>query len=236
MFNKLKFKNNPSNIFFISDLHYNHDPQWDVPLWKKRGFDSLSAHNEGLVRVWNEKCNSDSIVFNLGDVTFSDPEGKQFMELCRRLNFKEMYVLIGNHTSGHRKIYFETLRTFLDGSLGCNGGNEPQFEIYPLKLEIWENKNVIFLPEYVEVVVDDKPMVLCHYPLDSWNHMSHNSWMIHGHEHGSELRSKPFTLGAGKILDVGVENLLDLREGAPINYGELKKIMDKKQYVKVGHH
>ena len=54
--------------------------------------------------------------------------------------------------------------------------------------------------DYLEISVDKTRIVLCHYPMLSWNRMAHGSIMAHGHCHGN-LRY-PFK---GRIIDVGVD-------------------------------
>ncbi len=33
--------------------------------------------------------------------------------------------------------------------------------------------------------VDGQLFVMCHYPMITWNHMSHDAWHLHGHCHGA---------------------------------------------------
>jgi calcineurin-like phosphoesterase family protein len=48
-----------------------------------------------------------------------------------------------------------------------------------------------------EMKVDGQDVVLCHYPIASWNKMAYGSWMLHGHCHGRYRKDHK------KILDVG---------------------------------
>jgi len=39
--------------------------------------------------------------------------------------------------------------------------------------------------EYMELNENGRKIVLCHFPIESWNNMSHGSIHIHGHSHGN---------------------------------------------------
>jgi calcineurin-like phosphoesterase family protein len=51
---------------------------------------------------------------------------------------------------------------------------------------------------YVEMRIDGKPLVLCHYPFRTWHDMSKGALNLHGHSHG---RLKPMP----RQIDVGVD-------------------------------
>ena len=54
------------------------------------------------------------------------------------------------------------------------------------------------LRELVELELDGQRLVLCHYPLRSWNGQGRGAWNLHGHSHG---RLKPLP----RQFDVGVD-------------------------------
>ncbi|MDD5649151.1 MAG: hypothetical protein PHF86_01855 [Candidatus Nanoarchaeia archaeon] len=68
-------------------------------------------------------------------------------------------------------------------------------------------------------------IVLCHYPIASWNRKVHGSWHLYGHVHGR------FKL-PGLAFDVGIDNneIHQLTENIwrPINLYEICQIMAKK--------
>ncbi|MEF2073455.1 metallophosphoesterase family protein [Consotaella aegiceratis] len=51
---------------------------------------------------------------------------------------------------------------------------------------------------YAEMVIDERLVVLCHYPFRTWNQMGRKSIDLHGHSHG---KLKPVT----RQYDVGVD-------------------------------
>ena len=73
---------------------------------------------------------------------------------------------------------------------------------------------------YLEVKINDRDFVLCHYPLQSWHGMGKGVIHLHGHVHLPENRK----FGQGKKMDVGVDgNGMD-----PYSIDEIIKIMDKR--------
>ena len=73
---------------------------------------------------------------------------------------------------------------------------------------------------YLEVKLNDRNFVLCHYPLQSWNGLNKGVIHLHGPVHlGREAK-----FGNGKRMDVGVDgNGLN-----PYSIDEIIKIMDKR--------
>jgi calcineurin-like phosphoesterase family protein len=64
---------------------------------------------------------------------------------------------------------------------------------------------------YAEMVVDDTPLVLCHYPFRTWNRMGSGVIDLHGHSHG-RLRPAP------RQYDVGV----DVWDFAPVTLATIR--------------
>jgi calcineurin-like phosphoesterase family protein len=237
MYKRLKFDSKDrDNLFFLSDLHHGHHPNWEIPIWKTRGFSSFEAYNEGLINKWNSACNDASMVFHLGDFIFSDPDGEQFKRLIRRLNFRKLFLFIGNHTSGQRQNYVNHLAERFPDAVTSDG--KLNYEVYPLVVPVDGQvgiKEIVFMPTYAEISVGPKTLVLCHYPIASWNEMAKSSFQLAGHSHlkdNVESDENP----KGKFLNVGIESLIDFTGGAPIGYRQVEEIMNKKQYVKKGHH
>lgn len=99
------------------------------------------------------------------------------------------------------------------------------------KYIIWGNHDKVkpygFLPlspiyelrAFDEEMDEMQTIVLCHYPLQSWNKAYHGSWHLHGHCHGTV----PSPDGMAR-LDVGV----DVHGFTPVSYDTIKEIMTKK--------
>jgi calcineurin-like phosphoesterase family protein len=74
---------------------------------------------------------------------------------------------------------------------------------------------------YLEVNIEGRDFVLCHYPLQSWHGLNKGVIHLHGHSHLGV--NKKF--GKGKKMDVGVDgNGMD-----PYSISEIIKTMDKRE-------
>jgi len=217
MLKTLKFKGDESSFFFISDLHHHHDRDF---IWGKRGFSSIEESDLALVKNWNNKCDENSIIFHLGDFIFNDGNGERIYKLIEKLRFKELFLFLGNHTSGHRQAYQEQLKAQF---------GEIDFEVYPLSF-IHQGKKVTFLPQYAEVNINSTMLILFHYPILSFNNQNQSAIHLCGHSHGScELSNKD--TGKGFRLDVGVESF-----GEPITLKEVKNHLKNRSIDKQDHH
>lgn len=58
--------------------------------------------------------------------------------------------------------------------------------------------HIDLLKPITEISLASKYIVLCHYPMRTWNRSHHGSWHLHGHSHGSQ-NIYP------RSLDVGVD-------------------------------
>ena len=224
MFKTLKFSGDESNFFFVSDIHHGHDRDF---IYKKRGYNSVQEHDAGIIEKWNSVCDENSIVFNLGDPQFNDPDGSKFLDFYSRVNFRDCYMLIGNHVSGHKRIYADALKNSHPSPFWDLG-----FELYPTvhKMSPFTNKVIYFLPQYVEITINKNFIVLCHYPIYSHNEQENGSYMLCGHSHGScPLTNK--NTGKGRRLDVGVESF-----GRPINFLEVGNWLKDRDVDCIDHH
>ena len=69
-----------------------------------------------------------------------------------------------------------------------------------VEMEGWSS-----VQHYAEIVVEERTLVLCHYPFRTWNGIRRGAVNLHGHSHG---RPGPIT----RQYDVGV----DVREYGPV--------------------
>lgn len=69
---------------------------------------------------------------------------------------------------------------------------------------------------YKEIKIENQPIILCHYPFESWNLSHYGSWHLHGHCHGTLKRT------VKNRLDVGT----DCFGWKPVSFQTLKKVME----------
>lgn len=81
------------------------------------------------------------------------------------------------------------------------------------------SKYFVSVDNYMEVSVEDKLIVLCHYPLLSWKHNNRsNSYMVHGHIHNSKkIDFWPLLANRKRILNAGV----DINGFVPVSLDEM---------------
>lgn len=75
-------------VRFIADLHFGHQN-----MAKRRGFDSVEAHDEHIIQEWNKVVDKRDVTYILGDITM---EKKAPYHLLKRLNGIK-HVVLGNH-------------------------------------------------------------------------------------------------------------------------------------------
>ena len=208
----IKASGDENNVIFWSDTHFGHRcEQWDLPLWKTRGFNSIEEHDEIIIKRWNAIANQHSTFFHLGDFMFGRDTVQRFKDIVHRLNFETLYLMPGNHCSGWKQNFEEHVRNVWDVS--CN-------------------KRVVFIPNYVETYVNEQPIVMCHYPLASFNGQGKGSWMLHGHCHGNLYKSEigPI-LYKTKIVEIGIEKFPN-----PLTFGDLKNFFKDRENLTFDHH
>lgn len=85
-----------------------------------------------------------------------------------------------------------------------------------LKKKEFRDLFVEVLPPIFETKIRDRHIVMCHYPMDSWNRSFHGSMHIHGHTHGTSY----YEVGLNR-MDVGV----DVHNFNPITWDDLMLYM-----------
>ena len=107
---------------------------------------------------------------------------------------------LGDWAFGHKGEYYKTCRYFRDRIICRNvhliWGNHDRHEIY----DLFSSCN-----DLTEIHVNNQLIVLCHYPLLSWNKAGHQSWMLFGHCHINMNKFVAENLPNSKMLDVGVD-------------------------------
>lgn len=88
--------------------------------------------------------------------------------------------------------------------------------------------NFVEIVNYKEIRMNRQKMILCHYPIFSWNGMYKGSWMLHGHCHGNINYANENTTR----LDVGV----DVHNWTPVSFEGIVDILGDKVFEAVDHH
>ena len=150
-------------IFLTS---YNHFYHRNVLELSKRPFGSLEEMHEGMISNWNKVVRSEDTIYVIGDM-FLTKSGKattreRVDSVLDRLKGK-IHIIPGNHDWHIWKIAYKS-----DGiyeTAGCK-------------------TSVIILDQLTEITINEQLLVLCHYPMKSWNKKHYGSIHLHGHTHG----------------------------------------------------
>lgn len=86
--------------FVISDLHLFHGKIID---YENRPFMSIQHMNRELIKNWNKVVKKNDLVYNLGDVSFSNKEDTK--SIISQLNGYKILIL-GNHDRGRSRQFF----------------------------------------------------------------------------------------------------------------------------------
>lgn len=82
-------------------------------------------------------------------------------------------------------------------------------------------------PYYESKTPEGRKIVMCHYPMVTWNKAHRGAWMLHGHCHGSLTERFKTTR-----MDVGS----DPNNLTPLAYEEVVACLSKRTYRPVDHH
>lgn len=185
---------------FTSDQHFRHRNILKYQA-ETRPYQNIFEMNAAYINAWNEDATADDTVYHLGDLCFGSLA--QVQEIIELLNGR-IVLIPGNHDRWLREY---------DGAKEKN----PEFNLlsksgHPLEVR-WN--------QIQEVTVEGERIILCHYPMRSWNASYHGSWHLYGHVH---KKLEPW----GMSMDVGV----DSHEGHLVTMAMVRAYMEeRKKYL-----
>lgn len=228
----LRFSSKTHKLLWISDQHQQHDPDWKdtPPLWKSRGFTSITAHDEWLKNEWYRMVDSDTIVFDLGDRVFKDPKGERFRQTTMWPG--QQYLINGNHWSGQRQIYYGAFSDMFEafGPYPIESTLE-QHCLYPVQIN-----NLTYLGDMIETFIDSISVAMQHRAPYLWAEIGDGGYALCGHSHGGCKELNPDDTTHGRILDIGVDNAIPYNGTPFFSWEEIQRIMAKKPIRKRDHH
>jgi calcineurin-like phosphoesterase family protein len=183
--------------FFTSDTHLSHR---NIIKYCRRPFATIEEMNEAIISRWNSVVGKHDVVYHLGDVSFEKDKTK-LTWMLRRLNGSK-HIVWGNHDKGMKEAILAA--DWHD----CG-------ELHTLNVPPESNNGV------------GQKIILCHYPLLTWDQSHHGSWMLHGHCH----HTLPPDQNSLRI-DVGVDGW-DYR---PVTMEQLRQEMSRKKFKPVDRH
>lgn len=184
---------NKDKLFFTSDTHFFHK---NIIKYVNRPFETVEEMNETIVTRWNETIPKDADVFHMGDVSLT-AGSKELSDILYSLNGRK-HLIIGNHEKDVLKR--SHIRSIFSG-------------IYDIA--------EIYVPDK-EITYGEQHIVMCHYPMLTWNASHRGSWQLFGHVHGG-LSNKGVINHKATQIDVGV----DCHDLYPVSYQTVKELITK---------
>lgn len=179
------------------------DHHWghqNIIKYVNRPFDGVREMNEIMIQRWQEVVGTNDTVYHLGDFTLGGVD--QFLKVALRLTGKKIYIIPGGHD-----------RRWIS-----------QFEQTPHEI----HQRFEILPLLNHLKIDDQVIVMCHYPLYSWEKSHYGSLHLHGHCHGTigctghsgDLQLPPGEK-VGQRVDIGV----DCWDFYPVSLDRIQKVL-----------
>ena len=195
---------NGKNIWVTSDSHFSHKNLCrGVSSWKDES-GNVPIKRTRDFRDINHM--NDTIINNINNCVYQD----------------DVLLHIGDWSFGG----FENIKKFRD-QITCSNihlicGNHD--------LHIKNNKEGIqnifsSVSELNEIIYDNTLIILCHYPISSWEDLRKGAIMLFGHLHSSTADRFP---GEGKIMDVGIDGHPEFR---PYHINEIISLMKNRPNV-----
>ena len=166
-------------VWFTSDLHFKHEKILQFHDKRRQVLgDSIEKHDENLIKLWNSTVDKHDTVYIIGDITLTQMENQR--KLFSRLNGNKILIQ-GNHDkiSDSNRNFFGEIKT--------------------IKKMKFKKGTYPFLSEDMEVI-------MCHFPLLTWESKDRGSVMVHGHCHGKI--DKLNTVSKELRVDVGLDSAL----------------------------
>ncbi len=211
-----KFKYESRNDhYWCSDFHNFHDPSWNVPIWKSRGYSSPEESYRDVQQKINTRVKNSDYLWVLGD-SFLSATDDNVVDWWRGVNCQNIRYLFGNHASQMYRLYKQEMLKQYD---------RDDIEVYPLRMN-----NVVFVGNHHEIQIGKQRIIMNHFPLRTHNQVSHGSWGLHGHSHNNDKTRNP-DYHIGKFLDLSWDWKKDIW-----SYEEIEDVMSTKEIFVSDHH
>lgn len=144
--------------------------------YENRPFKDVEDMNSTMIEKWNKKVKKEDTVYIIGDFAFIGKE--KIAELCDKLNGIK-HLIIGNHD----EVNYSDLAN-------------PNSFIYGKFKSVFS---------YKEIKLEDKIIVMCHYPFLTWNKSHHGSIHLFGHVHSNYNSNHPMREPSKNSYNVGAD-------------------------------
>ena len=92
-----------SEIYFTSDLHFNHDKDF---IYGPRGYKNAIEASEDILKNINDTVSEDDILYILGDIMLGEKE--EGIKYFNAIKCNNIHIILGNHDSEARMALYKT--------------------------------------------------------------------------------------------------------------------------------
>lgn len=201
--------NEMKHIWFTADLHAQHPKIVDI--CSRPVYLSKKEIDENGVQV--KDCSDPAYKKLIND---ANDEWLIKEVINNTVDKKDRLYILGDVTMAN-KVASDKFLDRLNGNKTLVVGNHDKNILKSTRFgEITQIKDFTYSRRDAGINIH---IVLCHYPMLSWNRRIHGSWHLYGHVHGRNP-------GIGRSHDVGIDNPYNMWR--PINLYEVCNIMVNK--------
>jgi len=191
--------------YFTSDSHYSHRK---IVIYCKR-LEFASAEERKVI----ERGDPEELAqLRISDATIQRMDEAMISRWNSRVTANDTVYHLGDFSFGP---VMEILRRLNGKVIFCEGNHDKNLKQVASQLKAPIHR-------LLEVTIQQRRVVLCHYAMRTWPGKNKSSYHLYGHSHG-ELPDDPQSYS----FDVGV----DCHNFYPISFEEVTRIMNKKQVV-----
>lgn len=196
-----------NKVWFIADTHFCHERILKFTNRNIFADNSIEKHDEYIIKLWNSTVDKHDTIYIIGDFALAD--SIKTRKVLQRLNGNKVLIL-GNHD----KVPEEIKRYFN---------------------HVTQIKNMTFKASlYKDFMKEDMHVVMCHFPMVSWDRKNKGYVMVHGHCHGKldnfNDKSKDLRVDVGFDSKLGNHKFISLEK----LYNHFKSITKDKSFVEYG--
>ena len=172
----------------------------------ERGYKDIEEQDKAIIKYWNETVQKNDTIYILGDLSLYNTDKTR--AILQKLNGNKI-LISGNHDSSsiRNSTYFSFVKSIYLANF--------KKSIYPF-------------------LENDLSIVLCHYPMLSWEKRDKGAAMLHGHCHGkidnTNKNSKELRIDVGWDGLFAHHKFVDL-ETVYKHLIEIAKTPDFKEYI-----
>lgn len=173
----------PYNVWLTADLHIGHK---NILKHQKNRLiklnlqndEDIKAHDEYIINTWLQQTKRGDHIYVLGDFIMANSNDTNKILNKLKSNGCHIHLIVGNHDKSSLKMtnMFDSIDYI---------------------------KNVLFKKSIYPFLKEDFRIIMCHYPLKTWENKCQGSLNCYGHVHNN---SPWIDEGKDLTINVGIDN------------------------------